>query len=67
MSKKETKNGCEKHPKYNGIKPPKYQCEVCLALYAKIGLRPRAPIKPTKVEKSKKAYDRKRDKKDWER
>ena len=64
MNEKIKKAGCAKHPKYKGTKPPKYQCVDCLTLYLKIGIKPRAPIKPTKVEKSKKAYDRRREKRE---
>ena len=52
---------CDKHPKYRGDKKPSNTCEGCLALYIeKMKLKVRHPIKPTKVEVDKRAYNRKR-------
>lgn len=51
---------CPKHPKYNGRKKPKHKCLTCLALYSLIFLKPRLAHIPTKVVKSKKIYDRKK-------
>ncbi len=54
---------CEKHPKYNGKKVPKYECTNCLSFYFMINNKPRAGVRLTKVEKNKKTYDRKN--KEW--
>ena len=55
---------CIKHPDYDGKKQPTYkkECVGCLQLYLDM-ITPRAPIKPTKVEKDKSKYDRKN--KEW--
>jgi hypothetical protein len=51
---------CKKHPKYKGKKIPKYECVDCLSLYSSITInKPRVPLKPTRVIKSKKIYSRK--------
>lgn len=51
---------CPKHPKYSGRKIPKHKCLTCLALYSLISLKPRLTPLPTKVVKSKKIYNRKK-------
>ena len=51
---------CKKHPKYKGIKQPKYECEDCFVLYFIFGLRSRAPIIQTKIVLDKTKYNRKR-------
>ena len=56
------KTKCEKHPKYKGKNKPKHECVCCLNIYIKLHQRPRMLPKPTTVIKSKKIYDRKKNK-----
>jgi hypothetical protein len=55
------KTKCQKHPKYNGRKAPKYECACCANIYFTLKT-PRVLPMATKVVKSKKIYNRKRDK-----
>jgi hypothetical protein len=57
---------CKKHPKYNGRRTPKHECTKCLSIYLALKQKPRLLPKPTKVIKSKKTYDRKKEKRGGE-
>ena len=55
---------CLKHPKYRGTGEPKNKnpCTICMEIYLFM-LKPRLPIKQTQVEKTKKVYNRQKEKK----
>ena len=52
---------CDKHPKYNGSKKPRTDCDQCWKIYLKKQERKkRVPIRPTKVIPDKTKYTRKK-------